>query len=723
VQNSQNRPGRAGPGQSRRTFLRALSFTTVSGALWAGSSQAALFRRSNWREQLVTYLEQHRRSDGGYAWLDQQEPHLTPTWAVVGCYALLGKDPPRKAAVAQFIRTHHPRQLKALEQEHRQFEFQQIQSLSWLGEDVNSFRQVVSTWVRPTVYLKQYEKHGWPVFASEVNAVICRALLGLSSEIPAEYADYVNSRRRPNGSFNNSPAEEGGDGHVINTWWGLQALDALQTGIPFREQTVEWIQGCQLSSGGFTWQPHPPFAANHDAAYTWAAVKALHLLGSGPANRQACITHLLSLEAAGGGFSPRHNFLSNPVATYYCLDALTTLEALPATGPLVRRQRKPQLPTQKLPRDLKVFTAQVEAHGKGSPAEAVDLAAYLKVHLWGAKNATPEWISRAQFLANQKNVPVTFFVSNEEYGTWVNVPGFGTYSHTSDVMAPAGADAGRSLAGTPVSWEEFRGRRLESLHRAGGRLIWQFGENEELVRLFLDDSLDRGGYAAISTFHFGNPDFTNSEPFLKHYSGRIPFVALQDAHGDEPWWFADMTTGFRTLFLGTSPSWEAWLQALRNNWVMAVRHDRVSRFQTWMHGGNETVREFVMERKPEWQWWNNPLISRPLVSLVAITPDDPFETARPDRGITLRVRCAWENTTQGLPKKPLCELVKLSLNDMEVVPDLVIVKTQRGFALQDYYHCYRAPSLSAGSHTATAVIKVLETGKLVTRTIHFTTRA
>ena len=114
------------------------------------------------------------------------------------------------------------------------------------------------------------------------------------------------------------------------------------------------------------------------------------------------------------------------------------------------------------------------------------------------------------------------------------------------------------------------------LHKAGGRLIWQFGENEELTRLYLDDSLQRGGYAAISTFHFGNPDFTNSEPFLKHYWQQIPFVALQDAHGKESWWWLDMLTGFRTLFLATEPTWEGWLKALKNNWVVAVRHDRVS---------------------------------------------------------------------------------------------------------------------------------------------------
>ena len=172
-----------------------------------------------------------------------------------------------------------------------------------------------------------------------------------------------------------------------------------------------------------------------------------------------------------------------------------------------------------------------------------------------------------------------FFTANEEYGTWVRVPGLGTYSHTSDIIAPAGADFGPSLAKQGVvSWPDYRARRLAPLQAAGGRLVWQFGENEELVRIYLDDSLERGGYAAISTFHFGNPDFTNTEPFLGGYRGQIPFVALQDAHGAEPWWFADMTEGFRTLFLAREPTWEGWLEALRNNWVVAVRRDAASGF-------------------------------------------------------------------------------------------------------------------------------------------------
>ena len=52
-----------------------------------------------------------------------------------------------------------------------------------------------------------------------------------------------------------------------------------------------------------------------------------------------------------------------------------------------------------------------------------------------------------------------------------------------------------------------------------------------------------------------------------------------------------------------------------------------------------------------------PAIQRPLVSIVAIKAGDPFEVAKPEKGVTIRVRCAWENTTQGQPKKPIAELV------------------------------------------------------------------
>src|SRR5205085_2968469 len=113
---------------------------------------------------------------------------------------------------------------------------------------------------------------------------------------------------------------------------------------------------------------------------------------------------------------------------------------------------------------LKVFSIQIQAHGQGSPAEAVDLARSLRIDLWGAKNSKPGWIARAQSLADAQKVPVKFFVANEEYGTLVSVPGLGTYSHTSDIAAPPGSDFGAALAGNKaVTWETYRERRLAPL--------------------------------------------------------------------------------------------------------------------------------------------------------------------------------------------------------------------------------------------------------------------
>ncbi|HMJ90963.1 MAG TPA: prenyltransferase/squalene oxidase repeat-containing protein, partial [Candidatus Acidoferrum sp.] len=618
---------------NRRAMLKTVAAASA-GAVFVPRGLAA---KSDWQTDVLKYLETLARPDGGYAWGDQEQSHLTPTFAVIGCHHVLKQTPPKKAALAEFVRTHHPSQLKKLEQERRVFEFQQVQALAWLDEDVSEFREKIGAWTAPLTYLKQYEQHGWPIFQSETGAIRCRPLLGLKvNDLSPAWIDYVTSRRRANGSFNNTPASDGSDGHVMNTWYGLQALRVLRRDEEKKTQTIAWLRACQLANGGFTFAPKPEFGGVDDVAYTWAAVRSLQQLGATPTNRERCISYLHSLANSDGGFGDRPGWLSNATATYYALDALDALGAL--NDPLPRKS--PIAIRKSLPPDLKLYTIQIEAPGTGSPSEAVELARSLRIHLWGAKNAKAEWITRAQSLADERKVPVTFFVSNEEYGTWVNVPGLGTYSHTSDIIAPAnvsiGAALGQRTSGVSpaVTWPEFRERRLDPLVKANGRLLWQFGENEELVRMFLDDSLQRGGYAAISTFHFGNPDFTNTEPFLKRYRGQIPFVALQDAHGGESWWWSERLAGFRTMFLATEPTWHGWLNALKNDWVAAIRHDALSGYKTWMHGGVTGVQEFLRARESEWKWWGDKPdeLRRPPAIVTLLRAGDSFEKAAPANG-------------------------------------------------------------------------------------------
>jgi len=678
---------------------------------------------------VVRYLESLARPDHGYAWGDQGHSHLTPTFGVIGCYRLLGLTPPHRDALEQFVRTHHPRELKKLEQERRIFDFQQVQALAWLGAELAAYLPAIAALDKPLGYLKQYERHGYPIMQSELGAVMARALLGLPlGEVAAAYVPYVAARRRANGSFNNTPATDGGDGHVMNTWAALQALRVLESPLVERDALVAWLRRCQIRpgagafsasavAGGFSYAPEPAFGGVDDIAYTRAAVRSLQLLGAEPADRAACIAYVHALANADGGFGDRPGWASNATATYLALDALEALGALPSLATVKRRPAPARIG---LPQGLEVYSIQIEAHGQGSPAEAVELARGLKIDLWGAKNAKPEWLNRVRELAAAQRVPARFFPANEEYGTWVDVPGLGTYSHTSDIIAPGDVPFGESLANQGVvSWPEFRNRRLAPLHGGRGRLAWQFGENEELVRMYLDDSVERGGYAMISTYHFGNPDFMNSEPFLNRWRGRIPFIALQDAHGPEPWWFADQTTGFRTLFLAAEPTWEGWLDALRLNRVVAVRRDVWTGGRIWMHAGSDEVADFVRAREAAWRWWDNPRIARPMVSVVALSPADVLESGRPTHGLALRVRCAWENTPQGLLKAPLAELVRLSIDGREVRPSLVSRTRPNGLRDDHYHRVAVPPELGAGSHVANAVVRIIATGAEVERTISF----
>ncbi len=657
-------------------------------------------------ESLAKYLETNAKSDGGYGWVDEPDSALTPTFATVGCYRLLKREPPRKAALVRYIRNYHfpwPPGRKTDRPMHR-FDYEQVQALLWLGEDVANHRADAQKWNGPSDFTKNYEMGGNPILKQEVGALNARKLLGITDATP-EWRNYLAARRRSNGSFNTTPSADGSDGHVANTLWGLIGLASLGIAIDNKPETVEWLRSCQLPNGGFTYAPKPELGGVDQVYYTWAAVEALRMVGSEPRDKAACIRYLQSLRNADGGCSDRPGYRSNPVATYQALAALTALGAQPAVSARPAKSDPPPPP------GLRVFTMQFEAPGKGSPSDAVEMARALRIHMWGAKNAEPGWIEAAQKLAADRKVPVTFFPANEEYGTYVSVPGLGTYSHLSDIFAAPGTDFGKNLAKEkqPIPWKNFRDERIAALKRARGGNTWQFNENEEITRVLLDEAVEKRTFEAVSSYHFGNENFVHTQPFLNPYRFLLPTIGLQDAHSQEPWWWGDFLTGFRTLYLAKDASWDGWLEALKNKWLVAVRHDSVTDNQRRFTGGTNAVRAYMLKREQDWVWQGR----RPWASVQTVRPADQFETVRPGEGEMVRVRLWRNNANMGLPKEAVVEMVSLSVDGKSVQAGEIVKKNDKG-AVTDVYYQHVVSSPAKGRHRAVATVRMIDSGKQAT---------
>jgi len=484
---------------TRRTYLGLLAsaFAAPAAPQWP----------EPFRRRVAAYLEQHRRPTGAYGWFSDVTAQVTPTFGAVGSYHILGMPVPDAKSVADFVRNTYPvPELRRKDRPLWRLDFEQAQTLLWLDESIESFRALASTWTKPAAFTKTYELGGNPVLQHQAMAVRVRHLLKLSSsEGDDAWRDYFKERRRPNGTFNTTPASDGSDGNLLNTLWGLLAAECLDLALPAAPALAEWVRGCQLPSGGFTYAPKATLGALDDIAYTWAALHILEHDPLQPAQAARCAAWIESLVTPEGGFQDRPGGEPNLLATYYALDSLRMLDHTPRGNvkPAARAKRYP------IPEGAQVFSIQVQAPGTGSPREAVLLARSLGIRIWTAKNSPEGWIAEAQRLADAERAPVLFAIGNEEYGTYVTVPGLGCYSHLADMVAPYGADSGKAVEKTkyPYPWAEFRDTRIAALRRGHGRMVWQFNENEEITRVLLDEAIERGTYSGISTFHFGNEDF------------------------------------------------------------------------------------------------------------------------------------------------------------------------------------------------------------------------
>lgn len=687
--------------------------------------------QSAWKKKLLGYIQDKlAKPDGGYGWEDQYDSHLTPTYAVTGILYAINELPKDKTRLAEYIRTHHPQKGNNTALNYfaganargeagpsgsnmRNLIYEQIQATLWLNGDVSPFIDDVKSWKSQAGLLANYEGHNYGGLFQETMTPICSNLLGVTMQNAPAFLQYLESCRRTNGSFNNAPASAGGDGNILNTYWSLCAGEALSAKQRLNDQTALWLQACQVENGGFTHQPQPTIGVNDDVIYTWAGIRALKLLGAKPKNINGAIRYLLSLRNADGGFGDRPGLHSTPVASFYAIDALKTLNELGALDK--SPEPKPIVEPKTDFSGYKVYTVQFQAHGQGSPKEAVMLADSLNIHLWGVKYPVEGWVEAAQKIADDNKVPVTFFISNEPHDNEVSIPGMGSFNHVLDYVAPAGATIHFRDSST---FEELKNTTLKQLKQTNGGLVLQVSNNEPLARILLDESVNNFGYLAVSTIHFGQ-NFLFWLPYLAQYRYRLPMVTLQDAHGTESWWWADELTHHRTLFIAKSPTYNEMIKSLKDNWVVGIRHDSLTNFKSRMFGGTAPTRKFIAENEDEWRWWDaGNETSRPQAIITLVYKEDKFEEGRPDSGVNIRIRTRWNSVRQTLLAEAVV-LERLSINGKTVHAEQ-IVKKNKGGAPSDAYYLHKWDQPAKGTHRIEAVVKNIQSGRLYTYTYLYT---
>lgn len=696
------------------------SIYTLCIALFiAGSMPLKVSAQATWRADLLKYINTKlAKPDGGYGWEDQYDSHSTVCFAVTGTLNDINALPQDKAKLAEFIRGHHPqhgpnREAGPSGSDLRNLTYEQIQAILWLGGDVSSFAQTVSGWKSQAGLLANYEAHKYAGLYQDALVPITQKLTNVPVTHQAEFISYFKDHLRANGSYNNAPTSAGGDGNILNTYYALCALKAL--GAPQTETaaTVTWLQNCQLKNGGFTHQPNPTIGVNDDVIYTWAGIKALQMLGAKPKNVQAAIQYLVSLHSADGGFGDRPGLHSTPVATYYAIDALKMLDGF---GALAKAAAPKPIPVPHPDfSGYKVYTVQFQAQGGGSPEEAVALADKLKIQLWGAKYPVKGWVAEAQRIADEKKVPVTFFIADEPHDNEVTVEGMGSFNHVLDYFAPAKDPIHFSDVAT---YDQLKNTTLQQLKSVNGGMILQVSNNEPLARILIDQSINSGlGYMGLSTVHFGQ-NFAFWLPYLMEYRYRLPMVTLQDAHGKEAWWWSEELTNHRNVFIAKEPTYDAMVTALKNNWIMGIRHDSISNYKARMFGGTEAARKFIASHESEWKWWTGPeKTNRPLAIITVVNKNDEFEAGKPESGLNIRVRCRWKTVRQIL-KEPIVTLQQLKV-DGKVVDVKETVEKDRRNGPADAYYLYAWGQPAKGKHTIQATVKETSTNAVQTYTQTF----
>ena len=429
---------------------------------------------------------------------------------------------------------------------------------------------------------------------------------------PGLAKDYICRRQAANGGFVN--LYEAGrladdDAHLVVTHHAVMTLKRLEQAVPGNKSCIAWIRSCQDASGGFRWSPTREDHSNKpDVWYTWAAVRALDVLGSAPADAKGCIQWLNSLQNADGGFGDRPGWNSRIYSTYYAVEALHMLAGDARKG--IARKTVSCIETVIPEGKYRIFQAHLKspAVSNESQSEMVEQVRAMRLHLVGAKT---DDVNEARSYIGKHGYDLDVLACPENYGhkmlwiggypadhisNWLIPPGMSEQEHASFLSAD---EAGKRQ----LPWSSFKREVIFPMLEMGTLFYPELDYSMVNAYMAYDDGLDgRPGFNAfIAALGWPAWDWVRHFPYRERWVGKLPALADGDAHGDVAEWRGRLGKQ-RILYFAQEHDLPHFLDALKDGRSVCVIRDESTSSKVVYYGSPATV-EYAKKRRAKWQWW------------------------------------------------------------------------------------------------------------------------
>ena len=314
-----------------RSSLKGTYFAVRSLVL-LGSGPANL-------QKTMDYLTNWVPSEGGFGGEPGATPSLRETFDAVNALVLMNETIPNQAAVLAYVDSYRNADGGyGLTGSYVESTLRAVEIYNLLGVPFPNAQQTISFLQglqQPDGGFSKGAGKTVTYVISTYRAIRALSLLGAAPALVSDAVAYLKSCQNADGGFGGFP---GDTSDVSSTYRAIRALEILGDSSYNVAGAIQFLKDSQVADGGFKRSVNDVVLPKNvsNAIYTYAAVRALNILGEKPNNVSGVFDFIASTRNRDGGFAEHPKFTSNIAYTFtslWVLSALPEVSAFAVTIP------------------------------------------------------------------------------------------------------------------------------------------------------------------------------------------------------------------------------------------------------------------------------------------------------------------------------------------------------------------------------------------------------